>query len=266
MRAKYIGSSTHYVTNGKTYDVEVRNGYYQITEDDGDQSSYPAYLFEVIPDEPSTEPAATTNVVHRPKFKPGDKVRLREYAYGTTVRISPHYGSTEKIREVFRVQDNGDGTTQAVIVENVNGITSSLWFDLVESWDPAKAPAPHGAEPAIRTFGTGATRNLDNNKLDHEGFLSPLVIEAFGNYMQSHRLQKDGTMRASDNWQKGIPFDAYMKSGWRHFFDWWKLHRGFDATSPEDGHEIDKVEALCALMFNVQGYMHELLKEQGDGD
>ena len=55
-----------------------------------------------------------------------------------------------------------------------------------------------------------------------------------------------------------------MKSGWRHFFDWWKLHRGLDATSPEDGHKIDKVEALCALMFNVQGYLHELLKEQAE--
>jgi hypothetical protein len=55
-----------------------------------------------------------------------------------------------------------------------------------------------------------------------------------------------------------------MKSGWRHFFDWWKLHRGLDATSPEDGHQIDKVEALCALLFNVQGYLHELLKEQSN--
>ncbi len=117
-------------------------------------------------------------------------------------------------------------------------------------------------EPLLRQFTTGATRNLDNNKLDYEGFLSPLVIEAFAKYMHSHRLQADGTMRAADNWQKGIPLDVYMKSGWRHFFDWWKLHRGVEALSPEDGHKIDKVEALCALMFNVQGYLHELLKEQ----
>jgi hypothetical protein len=120
------------------------------------------------------------------------------------------------------------------------------------------------AQPLLRTFASGATRNLDTNKFDYEGFLSPLVIEAFGKYMHSHRLQKDGTMRDSDNWQKSIPFDVYMKSGWRHFFDWWKLHRGIDATSPEDGHQIDKVEALCALLFNVQGYLHELLKEKVD--
>jgi hypothetical protein len=144
-------------------------------------------------------------------------------------------------------------------------------YDIVEkvSSTPENDPKPEqdhkDDQPLLRTFASGATRNLDNNKLDYEGFLSPLVIEAFGKYMHSHRLQKDGTMRDSDNWQKGIGFDVYMKSGWRHFFDWWKLHRGLDATSPEDGHQIDKVEALCALLFNVQGYMHELLKEQSNG-
>jgi len=137
-------------------------------------------------------------------------------------------------------------------------------FDIVEKISSTPEPVKQEEQPLLRQFASGATRNLDNNKYDYEGFLSPLVIEAFGKYMHSHRLQKDGTMRDSDNWQKGIPFDVYMKSGWRHFFDWWKLHRGVDATSPEDGHKINKVEALCALMFNVQGYMHELLKEQND--
>lgn len=126
--------------------------------------------------------------------------------------------------------------------------------------------AEESEQPLLRQFKTGATRNLDNNKLDYEGFLSPLVIEAFAKYMHTHRLQADGTMRGSSNWKMGIPLDVYMKSGWRHFFDWWKLHSGVEALSPEDGHKIDKVEALCALMFNVQGYLHELLKEQSDGD
>lgn len=136
-------------------------------------------------------------------------------------------------------------------------------YDLVKKLS-TPAAVKQEEQPLLRQFASGATRNLDNNKLDYEGFLSPLVIEAFGKYMHSHRLQKDGTMRDSANWQAGIPLDVYMKSGWRHFFDWWKLHRGLDAASPEDGHQIDKVEALCALMFNVQGYLHELLKEQSN--
>ncbi|GAA5075600.1 hypothetical protein [Lysobacter panacisoli] len=107
----------------------------------------------------------------------------------------------------------------------------------------------------VRTFDSGATRNLDAGKLDFEGFLSPLVLERYAQYMHKHREQADGTLRDSDNWQKGIPLPVYMKSGWRHFFDWWKEHRGLDT---EAGIE----DTLCALLFNISGYLHEYLKAQ----
>ena len=111
---------------------------------------------------------------------------------------------------------------------------------------------------AIRKFDTGATRDTDVGKPDYEGFLSPLVIERFGEYMTKHRKQSDGGLRDSDNWQKGIPKDVYMKSGWRHFFAWWKEHRGL---ATPDGLE----EALCAVMFNAMGYLHEHLKNKNSG-
>ena len=72
--------------------------------------------------------------------------------------------------------------------------------------------------------------------------------------MTKHREQNDGSLRASDNWQKGIPEDQYMKSAFRHFMDWWKGHRGFAVA---DGIE----EAICALLFNAMGYLHERLKK-----
>lgn len=106
-----------------------------------------------------------------------------------------------------------------------------------------------------RYFATGATRNTDEGKYDYEGFLSPLVIERFAEYMNKHRKQSDGKLRDSDNWQKGIPKDAYMKSGWRHFFDWWKEHRGLGSR---EGIE----EAICAVIFNAQGYLLEVLREK----
>lgn len=109
--------------------------------------------------------------------------------------------------------------------------------------------------PPIRTFSTGATRDTEEGKNDYEGYLSPAVIEAFGNYMTRHRVQSDGSLRASDNWQKGIPRDAYIKSAWRHLLDLWKEHRGLDSR---DG--ID--EALGGLLFNVMGYWLEHLKER----
>ena len=109
--------------------------------------------------------------------------------------------------------------------------------------------------PALRTFETGATRDTDDGKHDYEGYLSPLVIQRFGEYMTKHRIQVDGAVRDSDNWQKGIPPDAYIKSAFRHFVDWWLWHRG------SKGKELLE-EALCGLLFNVAGYLHERLAHQ----
>lgn len=100
-----------------------------------------------------------------------------------------------------------------------------------------------------RQFPTGATRSDNRDKPDYRGYLSPLVIRRFGAYMLAHQY---GGQRASDNWKKGITKDAYLESAWRHFLDWW------------DGHEAGHVEeeTLCALLFNIQGFLHEQLKEQ----
>ncbi len=113
-----------------------------------------------------------------------------------------------------------------------------------------------GLMAEMREFATGATRNVDNNKPDFEGFFSPLVLERRAQYMHKNRHQADGKLRDSDNWQKGIPFNAYMKSAFRHFFEWWKTHRDHSPAVELDTTE----EAICALMFNCEGYLHELLK------
>ncbi len=109
----------------------------------------------------------------------------------------------------------------------------------------------------IRTFETGATRDTEDGKPDYEAFLSPQVLIRFGEYMDHHRKQSDGTLRSGDNWQKGIPKSAYMKSMWRHFMDVWVLHRG---GQPKSGADIE--DALCAMLFNVQGMLHEVLKDK----
>jgi len=107
----------------------------------------------------------------------------------------------------------------------------------------------------MRNFKTGATRNNNEDKLDFEGFFSPLVMERYAEYMHENRKQADGKYRDSDNWQKGIPLTSYMKSMWRHFMDVWKLHRGLTAKESLE-------TALCALMFNVMGYLHVILKDK----
>lgn len=107
----------------------------------------------------------------------------------------------------------------------------------------------------MRQFDTGATRDSDDGKFDYEGFLNPLVIQEFGAYMHEHRLQKDGKLRASDNWQKGIPVDAYMKSLLRHVHSLWMHHRGY-AT------EENWRDSAMGILFNIQGYTLERLKEE----
>ena len=108
-----------------------------------------------------------------------------------------------------------------------------------------------------RTFESGAIRDTEDGKIDYEGHLSVLVIERFGQYMNEKRHMADGSLRSSDNWQKGVPLDSYMKSGFRHFIEWWKYHR---TTYITGGKEIE--DTLCALIFNASGYLHEILKEK----
>ena len=100
----------------------------------------------------------------------------------------------------------------------------------------------------LRTFASGATRDTAEDKLDYDGFLSPDVLVHFAEYMHANRVQSDGSLRDSDNWQKGIPLDQYMKSAWRHFMNCWESHRNGD---------IDE-DSLHGLLFNVMGYLHEV--------
>ena len=112
-------------------------------------------------------------------------------------------------------------------------------------------------EETVRQFDTGATRDTDTDKYDYEGFLSPIVLRRYAAYMHENRVQADGQVRDSDNWQKGIPKAAYMKSMWRHFMGVWNDHRTNHIISREA-----QQDSLCALMFNVMGYLYEELKEE----
>lgn len=108
----------------------------------------------------------------------------------------------------------------------------------------------------IREFDTGATRDTEDDKLDPEGFLSPVVILGYCEYMHRNRTMADGSLRESDNWQKGIPLDSYAKSMWRHMLDFWLVHRNYDHCARDDVHT-----ALYGIIFNAMGYLHELDKE-----
>ena len=113
----------------------------------------------------------------------------------------------------------------------------------------------------IRKFNTGATRDTNEGKNDYEGFFSPLVIEAYGNYMTKHRKQADGNLRDSDNWQKGFGdnhFAVCIKSLFRHYVDLWLWHRGYKCRETID-------DAICGILFNTIAYYHKLLNNRRNG-
>ena len=135
------------------------------------------------------------------------------------------------------------------------GRAAGAEFMLAELWGDSWTFTPHDFElGGVRLFASGATRDTEHGKYDFEAFLSPIVLEAFAGYMHKHRERNDGSLRDGDDWQKGMPYDVYIKSMWRHFMSVWKYHRGYDCDV------IDPIESLMALMFNVQGYAYELLR------
>ena len=117
----------------------------------------------------------------------------------------------------------------------------------------------------MRTFTSGATRDANENKPDPSRYFSPLVFEARCEYMQKHAIQPDGSKRAGDNWKKGFGatpeehYDTCFESYYRHHLDFWKEHDGYKGR---DGLK----DAILAEMFNLEAYLHILLKEELDND
>jgi hypothetical protein len=149
-----------------------------------------------------------------------------------------------------------ESTPLGAMVHDDNSIGRFLYDnDLYKHFGELLMPGPSPSSKSGRDFDTGAYRDTEEGKLDFEGFLSPVVLQAYAEYMNKNRLQSNNVLRDSDNWQKGIPIPVYMKSMWRHFFDVWCNHRGVPAK--------DKLkESLCALLFNVMGMLHEIIKEE----
>ena len=112
----------------------------------------------------------------------------------------------------------------------------------------------------MRNFTTGASRNNDTGKLDPEGALSPIVIQAYCEFIAKNRLQDDGSIRPDDNWQKLFGDDhlgVCMKSLWRHLLDLWLFHRGLKGRETID-------DALGGILFNSQAYWYKILKDRSD--
>jgi len=121
---------------------------------------------------------------------------------------------------------------------------------------PGDRPEFYGER--VERFSTGATRSVEN-LYDPYGFLNPRVLQTYCEYMERHRVQKDGKTRDSDNWQRGMPSSRAYRSLLRHTLDIWLMSRGY---KPKSADCADITDALCAVIFNAM----LLLKNWGDGN
>jgi len=109
----------------------------------------------------------------------------------------------------------------------------------------------------MRTATTGATRDDNDAKLDYFKFFSVVAFHAYCTYMFGKRTQPDGNLRNADNWQKGMPRHWYCESAERHLLDVVYHTKGHPELAQED-----LETALCALLFNTQALLHEVLIER----
>lgn len=110
----------------------------------------------------------------------------------------------------------------------------------------------------VRLFSTGATRSDDSHRPLYTGYFSPLVLQRFGEYMTRHRTQPDGVLRDPANWQKGMPTTSYLDGLFRHFLHTWL--RIYEWPVYDQMAEPSLEDDLCAIFFNAQGMLHEILK------
>lgn len=138
-------------------------------------------------------------------------------------------------------------------VRMIDGEEVPVLGDVEFSWSGTFVPSAELLNicAPVRAFETGATRDVDEHKVQYARHLSPRVLQRFGRYMHEHRKTAAG-MREPDNWKKGMDRQSYLDSMWRHLHDIWLLHSGEGEGSTDD---IE--EALCALLFNAMGYLYE---------
>lgn len=113
----------------------------------------------------------------------------------------------------------------------------------------------------MRKYTTGAIRDTNKGKNDYSRYFSPLVMKERGDYMRRHAVRSDGSIRPGDNWKNRFGetpkehYDNCFESHCRHHLEFWLGHDGYLSRR-------QKIDAICAMMFNLDAYLHVELEEE----
>ena len=97
----------------------------------------------------------------------------------------------------------------------------------------------------VRSFKTGAIRDLDDNKPDFIETVSWTAFRKFGEYMTGKKSKY-----GSGNFKKGIDIESYEQSLVRHL-------QKYLENKYEDGQQERDERHLEAMVFNIFGILHE---------
>ncbi len=101
----------------------------------------------------------------------------------------------------------------------------------------------------IRHFPTGAVRG-SGGKLDFPEYISGHLLFRYAKYMQ-----KNAVRYGAGNWRKSIPKGEYWRSLTRHYMMLFLEKTEGVTLEPDTDH-------LAAMIFNIQGLIHEEAKEK----
>lgn len=190
-------------------------------------------------------------------FNVGDEVVIVQRLQGNTSGLGDFdYEIDGDVGTIGLIEETKIFPRKKEVSYKVRRVSDSLYM----GWFSEKE-LEYNNKKQSRVFETGASRNANTGKFDYEGFISPSVENSYARYMHENRKMEDGTLRDSDNWQKGIPIKELMKSMARHFYDVWMLHRGYEVED-ESGKKVSLEHALNGLKFNVNAYIFDLIKNE----
>jgi hypothetical protein len=104
----------------------------------------------------------------------------------------------------------------------------------------------------VRTFKSGAIRDVDNQKEDYIETISWRAFRRYAKYMTEKK-----TKYGSGNFKKGIPIESYEQSLVRHLDKYLE-------NKYEDGGLEPECDHLSAMIFNIFGIMHEEGRKQNE--